>query len=228
MSTISNIIFNNQKHYITSPYGKRGVISTSAGATSSFHCGTDYGTNNKKLPQYAIEDGMVISAGIADDGAKYVWVSYPRIGKKLLHYHLDTISVKVGQSVKKGTKLGTTGMTGKATGIHLHLGVKDLTTGCYEDPEVFSKNYMAPASKKTGIYKVNTAVLNVRTGAATTYKVKTFGEFTENAKKQILSICGSKCNGYVKGVVCNVSQISNNNWGKTPSGWICLDYCTEV
>ncbi len=228
MSVVSNLIFNNQKHYITSPYGKRNIISTSAGSTSSFHSGTDYGTNSRKLPQYAIENGTVISCGTASDGAKYVWVSYPRIGKKFLHYHLDSIAVKNGQTVKKGTKLGTTGMTGKATGIHLHLGVKDLKTDLYEDPEIFSKSYKAPQSRKTGNYKVNTAVLNVRTGASTSYRVKTFGEFTENARKQITALCGYKCNGYVKGVVCTVSQIANGSWGKTPSGWICLDYCTEV
>lgn len=126
MSKISNLIFNNANHYITSPYGKRGSIKTSAGTTDSFHRGTDYGTNGKKLPQYAIEDGYVFAAAKASDGAKYVWVIYPRIKKAMIHYHLDSIAVKSGQSVKKGTMLGKTGKTGKATGIHLHLGIRDL------------------------------------------------------------------------------------------------------
>ena len=127
MSKISNLIFNNAKHYITSPYGKRATIKTSAGTTDSFHRGTDYGTNGKKLPQYAIEDGYVFAAAKASDGAKYVWVIYPRIKKAMIHYHLDSISVKSGQSTKKGTLLGYTGKTGKATGIHLHLGIRDLS-----------------------------------------------------------------------------------------------------
>lgn len=135
MSTISNIIFGGAEHYITSPYGKRSVINTSAGQTASFHRGTDYGTNGKKLPQYAIEDGVILSCGTASDGAKFVWVKYPRIGKKMLHYHLDSIAVRTGQNVKKGTLLGKTGKTGKATGIHLHLGIKDVNTDAYEDPE---------------------------------------------------------------------------------------------
>ena len=126
MSKISNLIFNNANHYITSPYGKRGSIKTSAGTTDSFHRGTDYGTNGKKLPQYAIEDGYVFAAAKASDGAKYVWVIYPRIKKAMIHYHLDSIAVKSGQSVKKGTMLGKTGKTGKATGVHLHLGIRDL------------------------------------------------------------------------------------------------------
>lgn len=141
MSTISNLIFNGASHYVTSPYGRRNVISTSAGNTSSFHYGTDYGTNNKKIAQYAIEDGSIISCGRASDGANYIWVKYPRINKKMLHYHLDSISVKTGQTVHKGTLLGYTGMTGKATGIHLHLGIIDLGTGNYLDPEAYAKSY---------------------------------------------------------------------------------------
>lgn len=144
MSKISNLIFNNADHYITSTYGKRSVISTSAGSTSNFHYGVDYGTNNKKLPQYAIENGTILSCGKASDGANYIWVKYPRINKKFLHYHLDSISVKAGQTVSKGTLLGYTGKTGKATGVHLHLGLKDLTTGNYEDPEAFAKTYTEP------------------------------------------------------------------------------------
>lgn len=149
MSIISNLIFNGAKHYVTSSYGPRGVISTSAGNTGSFHYGTDYGTDNKKIAQYAIEDGEIISCGkdsAANGYALFVWVKYPRINKKFLHYHLDSIAVKAGQKVKKGTLLGYTGMTGRATGIHLHLGVKDLTTGSYEDPEKFAKNYKAPTN----------------------------------------------------------------------------------
>ena len=109
MSTISNLIFKDKYNYVTSPYGKRRSFGTSAGVTSTFHYGTDYGTNGKNLPQYAIEDGTVLSCGTASDGAKYIWVSYPRTGKKLLHYHLSEICVKKGQSVVKGTLLGKRG-----------------------------------------------------------------------------------------------------------------------
>jgi murein DD-endopeptidase MepM/ murein hydrolase activator NlpD len=142
MSKISNLIFKNAKHTITSKYGKRNVIQTSAGATSSFHRGTDYGTYGKKLPQYAIENGTVYSCGTsASDGAKYVTVKYPRINKRFVHWHLDSIKVKKGQAVTKGTLLGYTGKTGKATGIHLHLGIIDLKTNNYIDPEVYAKEY---------------------------------------------------------------------------------------
>lgn len=127
MSAISKKIFNGANHYVTSPYGKRKTISTSAGSTASFHYGTDYGTNGKKIAQYAIEDGYVFAAQRAKDSALYVWIVYPRIKKAFLHYHLDSYKVRAGQSVKSGTLLGYTGKTGKATGVHLHLGIRDLT-----------------------------------------------------------------------------------------------------
>lgn len=143
------------------------VIKTSAGNTASYHQGVDYGTNGKNIPQYAIESGYVFSASTASDGAKYVWVIYPRIKVAMLHYHLATIAVKSGQKVAKGTKLGTTGATGKATGIHLHLGHKDLSSLSdsrirnmtyaalrgisYSDPEIFASVYLAEGEKtKTG------------------------------------------------------------------------------
>lgn len=37
--------------------------------------------------------------------------------------HLKEITVKEGQSVKQGDKIGTIGMTGRATGPHVHWGV---------------------------------------------------------------------------------------------------------
>ena len=150
MSVVSNLIFHNANHYVTSKFGYRSVLNTSAGKTNPKHNGTDYGTNGKKLPQYAIEDGEVMTATRASDGALYVWVKYPRLGVKLLHYHLDNLNVKAGQKVNANTVLGNTGRTGKATGIHLHLGVKRLSGGGYIDPEKWSKEeYTAPPKKTT-------------------------------------------------------------------------------
>lgn len=124
MSTISNLIFKNAKHYITSPFGYRKDPIT--GKSGAFHSGTDYGTDNKKIAQYAIEDGYVFASAKASDGANYVWIIYPRIKKAFLHYHLDARAISSGAKVTRGTKIGTTGKTGKSTGIHLHLGVREL------------------------------------------------------------------------------------------------------
>lgn len=70
----------------------------------------------------------------------------------------------------------------------------------------------------TGTYKVNCSKLNVRTGAGTKYRIKSLNELTRSARNQ---------GGYVRGVRCTVTKVVGN-WGLTPSGYICLDYCTKV
>lgn len=246
MSTISNLIFKDGKHYMSSPFGPRRVLSTSAGKTKSFHSGTDYATYGVKLPQYAISDGKIISCGkdYAYGGALFVWVSYPSLKVKMLHYHLDSVKVKAGQTVKKGTLLGYTGKTGRATGIHLHLGIKRLSGGDYIDPEAWSKNEypkLIASEKKTetkavkyttGNYTVTTKLLHVRSGAGTKYTVKNFKNLTKNARTQVLKHNnGKEADGYVKGMTFTVSKVKEANgytWGKTPSGWVALDYCKKI
>ena len=79
----------------------------------------------------------------------------------------------------------------------------------------------------TGTYKVTADVLNVRAGAGTKFACKTFSQLSANAQTKIKALAGKKVNGYVKGLVCTVSEVKDN-WGKTPSGWVCLDYCKKV
>lgn len=84
-----------------------------------------------------------------------------------------------------------------------------------------------PAYKK-GDYEVTCDLLYVRKGAGTGYARKTFDELTANAQKQIKEHNnGKEAKGYVEGVQCTVSQVKGA-WGKTPSGWICLDYCKKI
>ena len=92
-----------------------------------------------------------------------------------------------------------------------------------------SSSNSSTSSKKytTGRYKVTTDVLTVRKGPGTNYDWLKYSELTANAQKQVYEQCGSKPNGLVKGVQCDVSQI-NGNWGKIPSGWICLDFCKKI
>lgn len=81
---------------------------------------------------------------------------------------------------------------------------------------------------KTGDYRVTDAsLLHVRIGPGTNYAKKTYKEFTKNARSQIYELVRYKANGYVMGVEFTVSEVKGN-WGKTPSGWVCLDYCTKI
>ena len=55
-----------------------------------------------------------------------------RAGVSTLYAHLSRIGVRVGQSVARGAVLGRVGMTGRATGPHLHFEV--YVRGAAVDP----------------------------------------------------------------------------------------------
>ncbi|MCM1364400.1 MAG: M23 family metallopeptidase [Ruminococcus sp.] len=240
MSKVSELIFHGAKHTISSPFGNRAVIKTSAGNTSSFHSGCDYSTGGKKLPQYAIADGVVISCGqdtAENSYANFVWVEYAQLGYKLMHYHLDSISVKKGQKVTANTEIGKTGKSGKATGIHLHLGVKKIGGSTWIDPEqwskdVFEKYLKGQETYTKGNYRVSTTLLRVRSGAGLSYSRKAFSQLTADAKKKVLKLNNNKqADGYVKGVEFTASSVTvkdGYHWGKTPSGYVALEYCVKI
>lgn len=108
---------------ITSPFGYRDAVYKDGKviASAGFHAGTDYSANGRSIPIYALEDGVVIGRGTDSTGAKFVYVKYPRLGYVGMYYHLAKISVKKGQEVTADTEIGYMGMTGNATGNHLHF-----------------------------------------------------------------------------------------------------------
>lgn len=171
-------IFKRNDWYVTSPFGYRKPIKTSNGTSGTFHDGCDYGTNGQKWPQYAIEDGIVLNCGNDKTGAKYVWINYPRINKKLLHYHLDNICVIKNQSVTENTILGYTGKTGMSTGIHLHLGMKDSNGTQYQDPHEYeyeeandkSANHIPENNQITYTIKKGDTLIKIAKKYNTTWK----------------------------------------------------------
>lgn len=82
------------------------------------------------------------------------------------------------------------------------------------------------AEYTTGSYTVTASLLHVRSGPGTNYSIKTYKQLTANARSQNRNRGNYYANGLLKGVNVTVSQV-NGNWGKIPSGWICLDYCKE-
>lgn len=100
--------------------------------------------------------GKVVSVNnnVNSTGGKTVTVEYSRPnGNKVqcTYMHLSSITVKVGDSVNAGLRLGTSGNTGtRTTGEHLHFGV----TNIYSDGtkrEVDPVTYLAEIAQKGNI-----------------------------------------------------------------------------
>ena len=127
------------------------------------------------------------------------------------------------------------GNTGCSYGAHLHFEVWKDNTRINPKPYINADlpnltTQTKPLTSKiytTGTYKVTAELLNVRAGAGTGYAKKTYTQLTANAQAQNKKLGSSRANGLVKNCIVTVSQVKNN-WGKIPSGWICLDYCVKI
>ena len=111
---------------ITSPYGQR-EDPMDKGKTQIHH-GIDIKTNKESV--LATENnGVVVGVDhrTTTGGGKTVTVEYARedgTQTRVQYMHLSEISVKKGDTVNAGQKLGVSGNTGtRTTGEHLHLGV---------------------------------------------------------------------------------------------------------
>ena len=71
MSKNGKLLFRGYNPYITSNLGNR--VHPITGITT-MHYGVDYGTNDKKLPTYAIEDGIVLDTGFSNISGNFVYI----------------------------------------------------------------------------------------------------------------------------------------------------------
>jgi len=90
------------------------------------HTAIDISGTGKGSPIYSASDGVVVRA---ENGTGSLW----SLGKFVIikhannyyteYAHMDSLLVSPGQTVSKGTKIGTMGETGRSTGVHLHFAV---------------------------------------------------------------------------------------------------------
>lgn len=99
------------KGYISSGFGKRW---------GRMHQGIDIAGSGSIV---AADNGRVISAGWNGGYGNCVIIDHGN-GFQTLYGHMKSISVKVGQVVSKGQKIGVMGSTGNSTGVHLHFEVR--------------------------------------------------------------------------------------------------------
>jgi murein DD-endopeptidase MepM/ murein hydrolase activator NlpD len=106
------------------PAGTFVVTATFADHVASGRpAGIDIGNAKCGDPIIAMASGTVSLAGLIGT-AKVVRIRHPQFpGYETGYAHLNTIEVSLNQSVSKGQRIGTLGMTG-ATACHLHWGVK--------------------------------------------------------------------------------------------------------
>ena len=74
-------------------------------------------------PVRAIADGQVAFAGEQFFGGRSVVIDHGG-GVFSVYYHLKEFSVAEGQEISRGDRVGSVGATGRATGPHLHFGVR--------------------------------------------------------------------------------------------------------
>lgn len=100
--------------------------------TGTYHKGTDISCKNAPTDILAHSDGVVV--GVVNNHnttdtagssyGNYVKIKHPN-GYYTLYAHLQSVYVMVGNVVTKGESIGLMGMTGRATGVHVHFEVFD-------------------------------------------------------------------------------------------------------
>ncbi|MGB4704511.1 MAG: M23 family metallopeptidase [Candidatus Saccharicenans sp.] len=104
--------------WVSSTFGPRIDPFTGRNA---FHNGLDIATNIDN-PVVATADGVVVQTGYDKYKGYFVVISHGN-GFSTEYWHLNKYTVKPGQKVTRGQKIGHVGKTGKALGPHLHYEV---------------------------------------------------------------------------------------------------------
>ncbi len=105
--------------YFTSGFGVR---SSPLGGRIKMHEGVDI-ANRPGTPVHAPADGEVIYAS-AKPGYGLTIIINHGYGIETWYGHLRGFAVKLGEQVKRGTKIATLGNSGRSTGPHVHYEVR--------------------------------------------------------------------------------------------------------
>jgi murein DD-endopeptidase MepM/ murein hydrolase activator NlpD len=103
---------------LTSPYGWR---DDPISGVRRFHAALDLAAPIG-VPVKAAMDGRVSSAGVNATYGKFIILSHSG-GYQTMYAHLSAFTVRQGESVSQGAKIGEVGNTGYSTGPHLHFAI---------------------------------------------------------------------------------------------------------
>jgi murein DD-endopeptidase MepM/ murein hydrolase activator NlpD len=90
-----------------------------------WHPAVDLAADVKDAPIYASETGVVVFAGWHREGYGELVILDHGDGWTTYYAHLATRFVGCGDQVSKGQLIGLMGMTGNATGLHLHFEIRE-------------------------------------------------------------------------------------------------------
>jgi murein DD-endopeptidase MepM/ murein hydrolase activator NlpD len=122
----------------TSDFGDRRTYKYISGKTSTtIHYGIDFGVPEGTAVSACGDGRVVMAENRVSTGWSVVIEHAP--GLYSLYYHLHSLNVKEGQSVKQGDKIGLSGSTGLATGPHLHWEIR--LNMCAVSPDFFMTDY---------------------------------------------------------------------------------------
>lgn len=113
--------------FVPSGFGARRVIN---GEPRNPHTGGDMSLP-EGTPVRAIADGRVVFSGEQFFGGNQVVIDHGG-GLFSMYFHLSERAFPEGQAVLRGDRIGSVGSTGRATGPHLHFGLR--VTGARVDP----------------------------------------------------------------------------------------------
>jgi murein DD-endopeptidase MepM/ murein hydrolase activator NlpD len=99
------------------------------------HLGVDYAAPTGTAVR-SVGDGVVEFAGSQSGFGNVVKVKHQGT-ISTVYAHLSKINVRAGQSVAQGQNVGLVGMTGWATGPHLHFEYR--VNGVYQDPQTVAR-----------------------------------------------------------------------------------------
>lgn len=105
--------------------GRFGSQRIYRGIPGSYHSGMDIATGASGTPYVAPTDGVVILAADSSFSleGRLLMIDHG-MGLNSAFLHSSSLAVKVGDRVRQGQVIGRIGMTGRATGPHLHWSIK--------------------------------------------------------------------------------------------------------
>ncbi len=105
--------------------GRFGSQRIYRGEPGSYHSGVDVATGESGTPFVAPADGVVILASSKPFSLEGNLLMIDHgMGLNSAFLHLSKIAVRKGDRVRQGQYIGNIGATGRATGPHLHWGMK--------------------------------------------------------------------------------------------------------